>query len=311
MDKDNLMEFKSVIRNNYQDYLNKDLSKEKDIEVYVEALYQGYLDACRTFKWLPESEIKKCKNDNDKRDKVKAILKGEEPTGVAYRIENYLEEGISDTFHGFDDMHKDLCVNLIQNFRAENADVSYGQAQKIINMAFKYLYCCNYDDEMKERFKVCHMPLDSFSLEWFKRCFKGHDFTKENIAFKLEEKLFKRDKDKKLLLKVDSIDSWSSMKLIESMKENDVHLGEKYPYEFYRDMIKGYCKEHNINSSLELDFIVWPQMQKIMAAEAFIKSFEEDNDKWVKNAIKGEIYDIENLDEVLEKRLIKIRPFIC
>lgn len=30
--------------------------------------------------------------------------------------------------------------------------MTYGQAQKIINMAFKYLYCCKHDSEMEERF---------------------------------------------------------------------------------------------------------------------------------------------------------------
>ena len=308
-----LKEFRGVIRKDYEGCLDNNLSEEKDIEVYVEALYQGYLDACRTFKWLPESKVKKCKKDDKKREIIKGILQGEETEGVAYRIKNYLEKGSPDGYSEFDDIHRELCENLICDFSSKNknADISYGQAQKIINMAFKYLYCCKCDDEMKERFDACHMPLDSFSLEWFKRHFKEYDFTKEKVASKLEEKLFKGDKNKSLLLKMDSIGSWSSMESIGNMKKNEVYQGEKYPYEFYRDMIKAYCKDYNINSPLELDFIVWPKMQKIMAAEAFIKAFEEDDDNWVKNAIKNETYDIKNLDEILKKRLHKIRPLIC
>ena len=39
--------------------------------------------------------------------------------------------------------------------------------------------------------------------------------------------------------------------------------------------------------------------------------FEEDDDKWVQKAIGCEKYDIGNMNEILEKRLIKIRPLIC
>ncbi len=39
---------------------------ERSIRVYVDALYQGYLDVFRTFKWSSKSKVKKCKNDVDK-----------------------------------------------------------------------------------------------------------------------------------------------------------------------------------------------------------------------------------------------------
>ena len=61
--------FKDVIRADYKKWLDEKLLMKKDIRVYVDALYQGYLDACRTFKWSSESEVKKCKNDVDKREK--------------------------------------------------------------------------------------------------------------------------------------------------------------------------------------------------------------------------------------------------
>ena len=46
-------------------------------------------------------------------------------------------------------------------------DARYGQAQKVINMAFKYLYCCEGAEKYNSKFADCHMPLDQFTLAWF------------------------------------------------------------------------------------------------------------------------------------------------
>ena len=177
-------------------------------------------------------------------------------------------------------------------------------------MAFKYLYCCRHDSAMEERFKACHMPLDSFSLEWFKRKFGEDDFTNferysENHK-KLPENLFTQKGEKKKL-KAESMGSWSSMQTWEEGCEK-----QEYPYEFYAYVIKKYCDERLI-TPLQLDFIVWSKIQKIMAAESFIKTFKDDDEeaKKGKKSEKSEAYDINNLKNTLENRLIKIRPLIC
>jgi hypothetical protein len=40
-------------------------------------------------------------------------------------------------------------------------------AQKIVNMAFKYLYCFDDANIYYKKFADCHMPLDRFTLKWF------------------------------------------------------------------------------------------------------------------------------------------------
>ena len=112
-------------------------------------------------------------------------------------MKNYLR---ADKLESFDEIHKKICVNLIEKCK-ERTNMTYGQAQKIINMAFKYLYCCKHDSAMEERFKACHMPLDSFSLEWFKRKFKEKNFSNldsysENNK-ELPENLFTKKGEKK------------------------------------------------------------------------------------------------------------------
>lgn len=57
----------------------------------------------------------------------------------------------------------------------------------------------------------------------------------------------------------------------------------------------------------------WSKMQKIMAAESFIKTFKDDDEenKEVINSEELEPYDILNLKTTLENRLSEIRPLIC
>ena len=54
----------------------------------------------------------------------------------------------------------------IEKFNHYNA--RYGQAQKVVNMALKYLYCCdNIDEQTRIKFDPCHMPLDQYTLAWY------------------------------------------------------------------------------------------------------------------------------------------------
>lgn len=47
--------------------------------------------------------------------------------------------------------------------------IKYGKAQKIVNMTFKYLFCYVDADSYIGHFRYCHMPLDSFTLTWYRR----------------------------------------------------------------------------------------------------------------------------------------------
>lgn len=273
--------------------IEKDKVEWKGDTIYTEALYQGYLDACRTFKWE--------KDGKNNKSYIRGIFEEKE---IVKCMKDYLNEGEKEDF---DEVHKELCGNLIK--KCERTNMTYGQAQKIINMAFKYLYCCKHDSVMEERFKACHMPLDSFSLEWFKRKFKEKKFSNPDSYSKnskeLPECLFTKRGEKKL--KAESIGSWSSMQTWKEGCEK-----QEYPYEFYAYVIKQYCEE-NLITPLQLDFIVWSKMQKIMAAESFIKTFKDDDevDKELINSEEIEPYDILNLKTTLENRLIEIRPLIC
>lgn len=66
--------------------------KWEDDKVYVDALYQGYLDACRTFKWE--------KDGKDNKKYIRGIFEEKEIVGD---MKNYLSVG---KIESFDEIHK-------------------------------------------------------------------------------------------------------------------------------------------------------------------------------------------------------------
>lgn len=280
---------KTINRGPLKEYFPKkkeDIDWDKD-KIYVEALYQGYLDACRTFEWS-----EKVKKDYPNEKEKRGYIEGQFKSGIACKIREYLNNSKA---YSFDVFHGELCENLKECFREKETNITYGQAQKIINMAFKYLYCLyyKYGELKEEQFADCHMPLDSFSLEWFKRWISAN--AKE---YWKEEGNFKKG----------SVGSWSSMEVL-NYKDKE---GIKYGYEVYLKYIREYCEGYDKEklTPLELDFIVWPQIQKIMAAEAFIKTFEKDEEEIEKNDMEPEEYGVDDLSNIWNVRREKIRDLI-
>lgn len=90
---------------------------------------------------------------------------------LAEKYAEYMQHGAVD----FEDWHHKLCCFFIRELEKiladagkDPADATYGKAQKIINMTFKYLYCFDDAAEYAERFEPCHMAIDSYILNWVK-----------------------------------------------------------------------------------------------------------------------------------------------
>lgn len=76
----------------------------------------------------------------------------------------------------FDKWHHEACETVLDilnkyysNDKEGTVPVQYGKAQKIVNMTMKGLYCLPGSEQYEEHFTYCHIALDSFTLEWFKR----------------------------------------------------------------------------------------------------------------------------------------------
>ena len=212
---DKIERFKATMKKE-KDFLDEELSKETQIEVYVQAIYLGYLDASRTFK-----DQRKVEKDHSE---VKVIAK---------KMKKY----IVDDRDNYDSFFYGACDYLCKKY-----EMKFGQAQKIINMAFKYLFCIA-NAKLKNRFKKCHMPLDGIMFEWIYRNIKD---------------------DNKNLKKVDA---WSK---IDKGKEDNAGT-----YKYYKKHIDAYCKKEG-KTPLQLDFENWVIMSQTLAAESFLKTFTED-----------------------------------
>jgi hypothetical protein len=71
--------------------------------------------------------------------------------------------------------HQKLCDQFLTPFgslfygETSFKIITYGVAQKIVNLSFKYLYCFDeFRNSYREKFKPCHMVLDSFVLGWYR-----------------------------------------------------------------------------------------------------------------------------------------------
>ena len=119
-----------------------------DIKLFEKAVKKAYRDAQRRFVGIKNTRQERTAFNN-----------------LAESIRSYFEFGTDD----FDLAHSVWCHAFINDIKKYNGgiQITYGKAQKVINMTFKYLYCCNgIDKHYIERFRPCHMPLDGFTVAW-------------------------------------------------------------------------------------------------------------------------------------------------
>lgn len=217
-------EFKDGIKKRNQNAFNK-FNSAKDMASIQAAVDLAYNDAKRTMTGI------------GKFDKMPAMK------AIETKLLDYFEKPAPESFETFEKEHKELCNIWCTEFRGSEIG-TYGKAQKIINMAFKYLRCCEDPKGHPDHFKFCHMPLDSFTLTWYKR----------------------NTEDKKNY-------TWSKINPEEYRKIQTT----------IRTLLQ---KSGNNLSPLELEFIVWPEIQKELAAEDFLFGLR-DVSKGEKSDIKA------------------------
>lgn len=94
------------------------------------------------------------------KDKIASTLEC-----VANEINKYMKEGYNGSF---DNWHKNTCQTFIDNlWKYYGIKIHFGKAQKLVNMTFKYLYCTNGSEKYAKKFEPCHMPLDTYTINWF------------------------------------------------------------------------------------------------------------------------------------------------
>ena len=120
-------------------------TKKKYKNIYQCAVAQAWLDVCRR---VEVNEYTKTKIEDGKK-----IISNTLQKYFAGKPKN------EEAFEGWYDS--------LLSISTKNTALTVGQAQKIINMSFKYLFCCADIRENKmSHFTWCHMPLDKVTLDW-------------------------------------------------------------------------------------------------------------------------------------------------
>lgn len=162
------------------------------------AIEKAYRDLQRTMRGFPKSGESK-KNEGKKQD---VILRDEIKKNARERIRVKIDNMIkcnSTEQTTFDKLHEDACEALIEEFKKnEYEGFTIGQAQKWINMTFKYLNLLDYNG-IEKIYEFCHIPIDIYILEYmlekniiekenFKKAIHWSKIKKYQDYFEIQEK---------------------------------------------------------------------------------------------------------------------------
>ncbi len=234
--------------------------------------------------------------------KISAIIFSEFYKTVNDLLKHYLYSNGKLEQKNFDEEHHKLCLTVQSILARYYPSPEYGKSQKIVNMTFKHMYCLlAFGDDVivskyEALFEHCHMPLDSYIITWFKRehlkvsekPLQGVNYTEIGYTTTY------------MNLVSSKVSAWSHIDWIDE-EDYDESKCEKYPYHFYRDIIRALVlkSKYNNMTALQTEIIIWKLIQNEQAAEAFLFALLEstwegtekakiDNDK---NIIRYMSYD--------------------
>jgi hypothetical protein len=190
---------------------------------------------------------------------------------LAGSIKAYFESGCPcQTDTAYDGFHDRLCTDFLSSLSQSGYNTAtYGQAQKVVNMAFKYLYCL--DDAAttyNDYFEYCHVALDSFTLEWiWRNCDTGS---------------------------LNKYEAWSNLKKGDFEHPKGTYYDTKGKHRPGYDKIVTLYRD-KIPSSLytnctpfQAEFIFWPEIQMHLATEAFYFALVEGLSNYDKQVFKDQ-----------------------
>ena len=138
------------------------ISVKKPADILEYAVNKAYIDMQpRTIKGHEIIKTAKLRND------------------LADRFCKYFNDPAPSTEYDFDKIHSDFCDFFLTELNKIFASTpqEFGKAQKVINMSFKYLYCFDDATSYLPHFTYCHMPIDSYTLNW---CFDNGLYDKKS-----------------------------------------------------------------------------------------------------------------------------------
>ena len=207
-----------------------------DSNMYDEAVKRAYRDAQRVFKNVDTNKI---------TNPIKALSK---------RIRAYFEND-KEQFS-----HEAFCKCFQDSFK--KGYMSYGGAQKVVNLAFKYLYCFDeFRNVYDNKFQKCHMTIDSFILDWLYQ-----------------------DKQLRNFSKVKATDKWSSL--------------SKKKYMLIQNTVASFLElKKSLFNAFEFEFILWPNLILYSSLIDFLHTVDNKLDK----RHLRQKYRLKDIDQLLKK----------
>lgn len=136
-------------------------------DILVKCAEKAYLDLCRTIKFNTENKDTR----KGAKQKICEMLVHE------YDILENAVKGSDEKQNAFDCEHKRICEEIINTY-SEISELTYGQAQKWLNMMLKYVLMTAEDSALKN---YLHIPVDSYIMQAV-----GSDNPKLKHCLKLE-----------------------------------------------------------------------------------------------------------------------------
>lgn len=219
----------------------------------------------------------------DKKESGEGVLSVENMTGVLTDFidcfEKYFTDARKKSATEYDQWHHEMCKLFLTSITKAGLrnTVTYGKAQKIVNMTMKNVFCLQ-GAETKDGegyFDFCHMALDSIVLDWFCTYVAQRWFN--NQANRRRNEKIRISREGSMLPK------WSSMEFMpDSMQisfadyEKDVQArcseSNHYHYYFFVTMIREYFQgeKHPYGelTPFKAEFYIWQETQMEAAAEA-------------------------------------------
>ena len=247
-----------------------------------ESGHQHYLDR-NGITYALERALKDYTSRTDKKHESEGIASVKNMTAALTEFIDRLVDFFSKvplSASEYDQWHHAMCELFIQCITTSNIrkNVTYGKAQKIVNMTMKTIFCLEGAKEYNDRnyFAYCHMPLDSILLDWFRKYVADQWY---NSGKSRKEKI-------KISQEGGKLPKWSNLEY----RPNSIHVSfenycqdideqcynKHYHYLFFVTMIREYFKAGNsVNrydglTPLEAEFYIWPEMQYEQAAKALV-----------------------------------------
>lgn len=207
----------------------------------------------------------------------------------------------------FDDWHHKTCEDYCKDMNSKGFAfiMTYGRAQKVLNMTFKYLYCTvPYKADVVKIIPFLHMTLDGYTLRWYK------EIVVKYINANLQKGGAK--------LKVGDVSDWSKMNEIgkhqyieiQNRIRNYLHSTSNYQYTINTSIIDESIEEPTQNGNkikvivpfdpqrknpFFAEFIIWEGEIVRAKIDNLLKGLNSTyinwpNDQWaVNNAVKADL----------------------